>query len=463
MQDPYSSPWAKVQQRKERQEKLRYFLIALASVSVLLLIDLFYVPPNDSSFFGSNFLAPLTLACIAFTGLVAYKYVQEDFETYQLTRDDLSTDSRKRYLEKSKETLRKAGIASTKSKLIAPPHDYPIQQQNMHHTYPIQSRPVANTPQLNLNLRPFDNADEMAESFMSNKGIDKKIRGWLQNIRLWYAKDFLRLVLENHLENLLALNRQLREYTQGKDRFWIFEGSFDESRGLDLTFEERTYYKRVGLKEIQDLAIEIGCNYAKDLEYTRSFSLKGQQDPNTEKALKRLLLVDTIRQRLMLEKYFEIPGYNCRGYIINRLHALESSTCLSGYSANSGGSYQGDAWTAKRPTDAHILSHAFFRMLNNANNPTAEPDFNMMNDIIVTYPNTPPYSESPQKVLFYQKNPDSIIEPHFEIISGRENWSTYRGNDNLFCAIALFFLHVKTKSQGYFYSMDCHEFFNLIS
>mmetsp|Transcript_10550 Transcript_10550/g.10556 ORF Transcript_10550/g.10556 Transcript_10550/m.10556 type:complete len:166 (-) Transcript_10550:343-840(-) len=165
----------------------------------------------------------------------------------------------------------------------------------------------------------------------------------MQNIRLWYSKDFLRLVLESHLENLLALNKQLREFTQGKDRYWIFEGSFDESRGLDLTFEERNYYKRVGLREIQDLAMEMGCNYVKDLEASRAYSIKGQQDPNVEKAIKRLVFVDTLRQRIMLEKYFEIPGYNCRGYVINRLHSLENSPGLSGYSANSGGSYQGDS------------------------------------------------------------------------------------------------------------------------
>ncbi|CAG9314468.1 unnamed protein product [Blepharisma stoltei] len=462
MYDPNSSPWAKSQQRKDRQEKLRYFLIALASVSVLLTIDLFYVSPSESSLFGTSFLAPLTLICIAFTGIVAYMYVQEDFEVYKLTRDDLPADSRKRYLEKSKETLRKAGIASSKSKVTSFSHDFPSMATPLHQSYTAQVKP-STSPQLNLNLRAFDSVDDLAESFLANKGLDKKIRTWMQNIRLWYSKDFLRLVLESHLENLLALNKQLREFTQGKDRYWIFEGSFDESRGLDLTFEERNYYKRVGLREIQDLAIEMGCNYVKDLEASRVYSIKGQQDPNVEKAIKRLVFVDTLRQRIMLEKYFEIPGYNCRGYVINRLHSLESSPGLSGYSANSGGSYQGDSWTAKRPTDAHILSHAFFRMLNNANNPTADPEFNMMNDIIINYPSTPPRYEQPQKVIFYQKNPDSIIEPHFEVISGSEIWSTYRGNENLFCAIALFFLHVKSKSQGYFYQMDCHEFFNLIS
>jgi hypothetical protein len=66
-------------------------------------------------------------------------------------------------------------------------------------------------------------------------------------------------------------------------------------------------------------------------------------------------------------------------------------------------------------------------------------------------------------VWFYQKNPESMIEPHYDIFSGGEIWQSFKGNDNLFCAVALFLYHVKTKSQGMFLQMNCNELLELIA
>lgn len=85
-----------------------------------------------------------------------------------------------------------------------------------------------------------------------------------------------------------------------------------------------------------------------------------------------------------------------------------------------------------------------------------------MNDIIINYPAPLPHDSQAQRVWFYQKNSDSQIEPHFDVFSGNEIWQAYKGNDNLFCAIALFLYHVKTKSQGYFLQMNCSELLELI-
>ena len=100
---------------------------------------------------------------------------------------------------------------------------------------------------------------------------------------------------------------------------------------------------------------------------------------------------------MILEKFFEIPEYNARAYTLNRFYQLVQPGYLQGYSSSGGGSYLGSEWTAKRPTDAHILAHLFFRTLNNGNNPNVETDFDMMNRIVVKYSNI----RSENKVFFY--------------------------------------------------------------
>ena len=223
------------------------------------------------------------------------------------------------------------------------------------------------------------------------------------------------------------------------------------------------YYKRVNLRDIQDLAIEIGCNYAKDLDLTRNFSFRGQNPMENQMAMQRVAFIEVLKQRMIFEKYIDLPNYSCRGYILQRMRALARTSCLSGYTSSSGGFYMADTWTPKKPTDAHILSHIFFCLLSNGNNPSFNPDVNIMNDIVINYPTPVPNEEQPHRVWFYQKNPDSQIEPHFDVVSGKEIWQAYNGNDNLFCAVALFLYHVKTKSQGYFIHMNCTELLDLIA
>ena len=164
------------------------------------------------------------------------------------------------------------------------------------------------------------------------------------------------------------------------------------------------------------------------------------------------------------QDYLDIPGYSCRGYVIQRIRALARSPCLSAYSSRSGGFYNADSWSPKKPTDAHILSHIFFCLLNNGNNPSFNPEASIMNEIVLSYPNPLPREQQSHRVMFYQKNPESQVEPHFDIISGNEIWQAYKGNNNLFCAIALFLYHIKTKSPGYFFiHMNCSELLELIA
>ena len=461
MWESQTSPWARVQYLEMQKEKIKKLLLPVSAITIFLILDYFYIQPSSDSVFSDNLLGLVTTVCIVATTYAVYQYLQFDFEMHKLKSNDLVNEQKRRNIEKSKELLKKAGIQSSQ-KLIKTNFNlhestsFSPGYQNYENFTPMSATP------LKLNIKPFDYTDDIAEEFMKSKGIDKKIKTWMQNIKLWYSKELLPLILDSYASNLTKLNAFLREHTQNKDRPWIYSATF-EDEGFSASYEESMYYKRVSLREIQDLAIEINCNYARDIEITRSFSFRGQNPMEHQQAMQRVAFVDVLKQRMIFEKYIDIPGYNCRGYVLQRMRALARTSCLNGYSSSSGGFYLADTWTPKRPTDSHILSHLFFCLLNNGNNQNSNPEANIMNDIIINYPSPLPYEDQPHRVWFYQKNPDSQIEPHFDVISGKEIWQSYKGNDNLFSAIALFLYHIKTKSQGYFIHMNCAELLELIA
>lgn len=182
---------------------------------------------------------------------------------------------------------------------------------------------------------------------------------------------------------------------------------------------------------------------------SKNFNAKTQQE-----AVKRVKFADLIRQRILFDKFFEIPGFNCKAYVLSRLYSLTSTVNLKDYSSNASEKYQENNWTVKKPTDTQILAHLFFRLLNNLNNPTVDPNFDMFSDIVVK---STPMSMPINKVLFLEN------KNYYEILSGSEIWTPHKDPDNLFSAIALFLLHSKQKGDSFFYSIDCREYYNLIS
>ena len=461
MWEASSLPWAKLRNLEQQKEKILKFLYPVSGLTVLLIFDYFFITPGPDSLFTENILALVTIAGIVASTYGVSQYLKCELEIQKLQSSDVAAEQKRRNLEKSRELLKKAGIFNapkvTKSFVsndVCKP-SYPYQRG-------FENTPVDLGQNLKFNLKNFEGADDLTEEFLKSLGVEKNIKRWIQNVKLWYSKQFLPLILENYSDNLTKLNCIIREYTQSRDRPWIYSGTF-EDEGSQVSYEESTYYKRVSLKEIQDLAIEIGCNYAQDLEKSRLYSISGQKTMDVQQASQRINFIDLLKQRIIFEKYIDIPGFSCRGYVLQRIRALSRSSCLSAYSSISGGYFNSDSWTPKRPTDSHILSHLFFCLLNNGNNLSFNPEVNLFNEIVIQYPNTLPYTEQGNRVWFYQKNPESSIEPHYDVYSGGDIWQTYKGNDNLFCAIALFLHHIKTKSHGMFLQMNCNELLELIA
>jgi hypothetical protein len=466
-------PWQSVTLLKERHGRTKSYLMCLTVIFIVLLFDLLFIEPIEGAIFGKATMSLLALATALGCCALGYSLVKDELEIKLQMQQGGGLQRSKAY-SASKELLRRASQECAKYEVLqssppiktAPtPYKQPVYYDPSVPTfnpyYEQTSPPFKPAPPL-LNLKPYDYSSDLANSFLRSKGLDRKMRDWVENVRKWFACDLLPLILSGHIENLLALNRLLKHFTANKDRCWIYEGAFDDGTILNLTYEEKTNYRRVGLREIQNLSVEIGCNYETDSRSSQTYSLQEPHNPQREASMLRLSFVELIRQRLVLEKFFEVPDFNCRGYVVSRLHSLSGTSCLSGYSSAAGGSYMSDRWTAKKPTDAHILAHVFIQTLNNGNSPTPNPSFSIYHEIVTKYPNPQPSFTDSSSVCFYQKNPESLIEPHFDVISGREHWMALSGNDNLFSSVALFLHHVRTKCSGYFLKMDCSGFLHLV-
>ena len=173
MWESSSLPWARVQYLELQKEKIKKLLIPVSIITILMILDYFYIQPSPDSLISEKFLGLITTGCIIATTYAVYQYLQYDFEMHKLKSNDLVTEQKRRNIEKSKELLKKAGVQSGQKIIkstINIHENYTPVYQNYENLTPIMTQP------LKLNIRPFDYTDDIAEEFMRTKGIEKKIK-----------------------------------------------------------------------------------------------------------------------------------------------------------------------------------------------------------------------------------------------------------------------------------------------
>ena len=439
-----------------RKDLYSHYMLCLAVVLAVLLFEMLFTSAPATSFLGEPGMIFLVLLDLAALGYVAFLYISEDLEALHQSAEDLVPVHVQRQALESRrvfEAARQRSVHASYSPhrvISQPTSDLPI----------LQNPGITATAQ---KLRGITAKDSYSEENPDGLRVEGKMREWIERIRQHIAKILIPMVLTAHVENIARLNQLLRMFTRNREQRWVYAGSFTFPL-VKLTPEETDFCKRATLHEIKLLAIEVGCGSAAETQTPASFSITGG-DQNSEAfrlQQARKEFSDCIRQRYALERFFEVPGYAARDYVVSRLQSLGSTTCLSGFRSMQGGIQQGGQWTAKSPTDSHIVANLWFAMLTNGNNPTADLNFQLVPPLVHCYPNAPPFSNDPSKVFFYQKNADELVEPHYDIISGKELWPAVKGQENVFSAIALFLVHVKTKGAGYFQQMSCKELLPIV-
>ena len=405
-------------------------LICVGLVLAVLLLDLFYVADTvERPVISQTSLSVLVLLALAATLTIATRTQHSTAHSLHL-REDLHTASQHFARSLLHQSLQECG----QTRPIAQPREQ---------SYYVEAR--------------LPSQLDATSQFIERKGLNSSLRLWINEVRKWFSKDLLPLILSSHIENCRRLNSLLQRLTSQTGETWVYEGSLDLPM-VQLTYEEKHASRRVSISDIRDLMASLRFDYQTDSQAIGSFSLRGGQEPSA--AHYRVQLMDSMHQRQLLETYFKVPGFDCRDYVITRLHELGQTTALSGYSSKAGGSYKGAAWSPRLPTDTKLLANVFFRMLSAGNNLTNDPRFNMMSEICREFPET--VSGKPD-LYFYQRNPPSDSESHYDVVVEGEVWPCWAGADNLFCAVAVFLLVLRSKHKGQYRSMNCAELVRLIA
>lgn len=416
--------------RSEWPTQSRLLLLCLVLVLAVLLLDLFYVADTvERPVISQTSLSVLVLLALATTLTVATRTQHEATQSLQ-GREDLHTASQHFARSLLHQSLLECG----------------------------PSRPAVHSPDLQYRLEPLVPSQIDATSqFLERKGLNPNVRMWVNELRKWFSKDLLPLILSSHIENCRRLNSLLQRLTSQIGESWVYEGAFGLPM-VQLTYEEEHHGRRVSLNDIRDLMASLRFDYQTDAQVIDSFSLRGDKEPSA--AHYRVQLMDSVHQRQLLETYFKVPGFDCRDYAITRLHELSQTAALCGYSNKAGGSFRGAAWSPRLPTDAKLLANVFFRMLSAGNNLTNDPRFNMLAEIYREFPEA--VSSQPD-LYFYQRNPPSNSESHYDVIVEGETWPCWPGADNLFCAVAVFLQTLRAKHKGRYRSMNCADLVRLLA
>ena len=424
----------------------RVFLLCLGLVLVVLVLDLFYVADTvERPLVSQTSLSVLVLLVLG-TTLTLAKYAQDEGKHYGSGRlkDTLHQESQ----EFAHNLLRECQLECGS---MRPSHSTPLP------TYPPLTSSPSPVPYLHAYASTPRSQLDPTSQFLEQKGLNSDLRTWTTNIRKWFSKDLLPLILSSHIENCKRLNFLLRRLTMNTGEAWVYEGTFGLPM-VQLTYEEEHYSRKASLSEIHDLMTRLNFNYQTDSQMISSFSLRGAQEPT--EAHYRVQLMDSYVQRQLLEQYFKVPGFDCREYIITRLHELSQTAALSGYSNNSGGKYKGVPWSPRLPTDSKLLATVFFRMLSAGNNLTNDPQFSLLSEIVREFPES--VSDS-QELCFYQRSSPCVSESHFEVVVKGEVWPCWSGTENLFCAVAVFLLALRTRHKSTYRHMNCSDLTRLLS
>ena len=100
------------------------------------------------------------------------------------------------------------------------------------------------------------------------------------------------------------------------------------------------------------------------------------------------------------------------------------------------------------PSDADIIAHWVFTLINNGTNVKAQKDYNIYDKIVYPYSLQPSGKDS---VVFWQVQRD----PEYKMIIGKQVISPPNGGLHMFWSFALWLHYVKAKKKGKYKDFDC--------
>lgn len=160
--------------------------------------------------------------------------------------------------------------------------------------------------------------------------------------------------------------------------------------------------------------------------------------------LKRVATIDASLDLDLMIQYLEI--HENQEYLVRRIKTLSKGGCMSGFNSVGGDSFKDKPWSETLPTDASIVLHCFASYLDSQLPLTSfYPDLKAFTrqHVIKTPDKVNPTKK--ENLLIFQS---TLVPPQFKVVIGENVYEVAKGHNNLFHALVLFLLHIKSLEHG---------------
>jgi len=160
--------------------------------------------------------------------------------------------------------------------------------------------------------------------------------------------------------------------------------------------------------------------------------------------LKRVATIDATLDLDLMIQYLEV--HDNQEYLVKRIRTLAKGGCMSSFNATGGDSFKDKPWSETLPTDACIVLHCFAAYLDSQLPLTSfYPDLKAFTrQHVIKTPDKVNLTKK-DNLLIYQS---TLVPPQFKVVIGEMVFDVAKGHNNLFHALVLFLLHIKSLEHG---------------
>lgn len=164
-----------------------------------------------------------------------------------------------------------------------------------------------------------------------------------------------------------------------------------------------------------------------------------------KKTASSLAIVQSIPSLSNLVMFLDISPN--QEYVVSRIKELAKGGCISEYSWNSGGKFQGKDWDSHLPSDANLMMSLLAAYFDSQLPPMSLIEPGAQPFTSTYFVQTPSKVDNKMKDSFFIYQ-DSIHPPNFQFCVGSDKYEVSKGRNNFFHTVLLFLLHVKVKEHG---------------
>ncbi|KAJ1928476.1 hypothetical protein FBU59_007126, partial [Linderina macrospora] len=282
-----------------------------------------------------------------------------------------------------------------------------------YQTAPLAPRPKAKDGSKGKGKDSADGDLEYLEpqGVLESLGVEHQITDWVENMHVWFVQ---------HLLAPLA--------TQMADLDAVFE-----QNDLGHLTCRRAVMDYAALEQAQNAAAKPATTTG-FMAFQSTVTQPQQQGPPQSLVDLQVRFGETAvgRERLVLEKYLQVPDAKSREYVVNRVRTLAQSGAMPAYQFDGGGSYTDDqgverAWNASvDPTDAQLLFHLFCTFLDNTVSPVQNVRRPFTDRYVLDISTNQPNPNLPAQIVQVSRR-----RPHFCLVVKNVCWDVMASRNNL--------------------------------